>query len=103
MSQKRELGPVGSRVLFENEWVRVWEIEVAPGDTLAMHHHTLSYVTVSLDEADLEAREDNGTVRRNHRVLGDIQVTDVGKGQIHELQNVGQTHYRNRLIEFKKT
>ena len=94
--------PVASRVLFENEWVRVWELEVGPGETFPLHHHRLNYVTISLAEADLEAHEKDGTVHKNHRGVGDIQVTDVRDGQIHELRNVGTTQYKNRLIEFKK-
>ena len=34
-------GPKGTRILFENDQVRVWEIELAPGQTLPMHHHDL--------------------------------------------------------------
>ncbi len=101
MSHQFDDQPVGSRVLFENEWVRVWEIEVEPGQTLAMHNHQLNYVTVALDEGDVEVQELNGTLHRNHRRPGDIQVTEVGSGQIHELRNLGQHVYRNRLVEFK--
>ncbi len=101
MSQQHDQPGVGSRVLYENEWVRVWELELGPGETFPRHHHTLKYVTVALGEADLEAHEIDGTVHRNHRTLGDIQVTDVAAGQIHELRNVGKTAYRNRIIEFK--
>ncbi len=101
MTESESLHLVGNQVLFEDEQVRIWEIEVAPGETLPLHHHGLDYVTVSLTEADLEAHEADGTVRRNHRVPGDVQVTTVGDGQRHELRNVGTTVYRNRLIEFK--
>jgi hypothetical protein len=101
MTQTESLLPVGDRVMFEDEQVRVWEIEVQPGGRLPLHHHGLDYVTISLTEADLEAHEADGTVRRNHRVPGDVQVTTVGGGQRHELRNVGSTVYRNRLIEFK--
>ena len=39
-----QYGSVGTRVLLENERVRVWEIELQPGETLAMHHHDLGLV-----------------------------------------------------------
>ena len=30
---ERELGGVGTKVLFENENVRVWEMDLAPGES----------------------------------------------------------------------
>jgi hypothetical protein len=101
MTQQDASHAVGSQVLYEDDKVRVWELVVGPGETFPFHHHALDYVTISLDEADLEAHEADGTVRRNHRVPGDVQLTRVGHGQQHELRNVGSTVYRNRIVEFK--
>jgi beta-alanine degradation protein BauB len=102
MTQHEATQPIGSRVLFEDDRVRVWELVVGPGEAFPAHHHSLDYVTISLDDADLEAHEADGTVRRNHRLPGDIQYTRVGGGQQHELRNVGSTVYRNRIVEFKQ-
>jgi quercetin dioxygenase-like cupin family protein len=102
MSSKEALNPVGSKILFEDDQVRVWEAEVAPGETLPIHFHDLDYVTVTLTEGDVEVYEADGTVRRGHRVPGDVQVTKVGSGQTHVLKNVGTGPYRNRIIELKQ-
>lgn len=102
MTQDETLHPVGSKILFEDEKVRVWEAEVAPGETLPIHFHDLDYVTVTLTEGDVEVYEADGTVRRGHRVPGDVQVTKVGSGQKHVLKNVGTAPYRNRIIELKQ-
>ena len=102
MTQQESLQPIGSQVLFEDDRVRVWELVVGPGETFPWHLHDHDYITVSLTEADLEAHEADGTIRRNHRGPGDIQLTRVGSGQAHELRNVGSTPYRNRIIEFKE-
>jgi beta-alanine degradation protein BauB len=101
MTQAHFSQPVGSKVLFEDDRVRVWELEVAPGETFPMHFHGLDYVTVSLTEADVEARGPDGSVRGGHRLPGDVQVSHVGAGDSHELRNVGTTVYRNRIVEFK--
>ena len=101
MTQQTASDQVGSRVVFEDDRVRVWELEVGPGETFPLHHHALDYITVSLDEAELEAHEADGSVRRNHRLPGDVLLTRVGGGQNHELRNVGTTAYRNRIVEFK--
>src|SRR3712207_793332 len=101
MAEDQPMNPVGSRILFEDDQVRIWEAEVAPGETLPIHFHDLDYVTVALTEGDVEVFEADGTVRRGHRVPGDVQVTRVGSGQRHVLKNVGTTTYRNRIIELK--
>ena len=44
----KALGPIGIRVLFENDAVRVWAVEVEPGDKQPMHRHFLPYVIVPL-------------------------------------------------------
>jgi hypothetical protein len=36
-------GHVGSRLLSQNERVRVWEIRLAPGDRFHAHRHVLDY------------------------------------------------------------
>ena len=100
-AQEAPSHPIGSRVLYEDDRLRVWELEVEPGDTFPQHHHMLDYVTVALDEGHLEVLDADGSIVRNHRKVGDIQVTRVGQGQIHALRNVGTTRYRNRIIEFK--
>lgn len=102
MAHDETLHPVGSSILFEDDQVRIWEAEVAPGETLPIHVHDLDYVTVALTEGDVEVSEADGTVRRGHRVPGDVQVTKVGSGQKHVLKNVGSGPYRNRIIELKQ-
>src|SRR3954468_9826145 len=67
MADDAASNPVGSKVLFEDDNVRVWEADVAPGDTLPIHFHDLDYVTVALTEGDVEVYEADGTVRTGHR------------------------------------
>lgn len=102
MAQERPTNPVGSKILYEDDVVRIWDATVEPGGTLPVHFHDLDYVTVTLTEGDVEAHEADGTVRAGHRVVGDIQVTKVGTGQEHVLKNTGTTPYRNRIIELKQ-
>ena len=48
VSNERKLGDVGTRVLFENERVRIWELDLAPGERSATHRHELDYVIVQI-------------------------------------------------------
>ena len=43
------LGDVASRLLFENERVRIWELDLAPGERSATHRHDLDYVIVQIE------------------------------------------------------
>ena len=39
--QTGEYGPVATRMIFDNDDVRVWEMDLAPGAVCGLHHHTL--------------------------------------------------------------
>jgi hypothetical protein len=45
---------IATRSLFENQDVRVWEMDVAPGDTFGLHHHTNDYVLYITSGANLK-------------------------------------------------
>jgi hypothetical protein len=45
----RTLGDVATGCLFENDRVRVWEMDLAPGERSATHRHDLDYVLVQLE------------------------------------------------------
>ena len=38
------IGPPATRVLFENDDVKIWMIDVAPGETYPHHYHDYDYV-----------------------------------------------------------
>ena len=38
-----ELGGVGTRVIFEDDRVRIWELRLEPGEHSALHHHDHDY------------------------------------------------------------
>jgi len=49
MSDRRVLGGVGTKVLMENDRVRIWEMRLAPGQDSEVHRHDLDYVLVQID------------------------------------------------------
>ena len=51
----RELGDVATRLLFENERVKVWEVDLAPGASSAPHRHELEYFFVVLEGESIDA------------------------------------------------
>jgi quercetin dioxygenase-like cupin family protein len=93
-------GPIGTRILFENEYTRVWEVVLEPGERQRLHHHELPYLVIPIEGGRGRITAEDGSVRLTDEHPGDV-VFQPG-GQIHELENIGETRYRNRLVEFKR-
>jgi quercetin dioxygenase-like cupin family protein len=93
------LGPIGNRVIFENDFVRVWELAVEPGRSKGLHRHDLPYVIVPLTEGKIEIESIDGRVYRPDEKVGEAIWRDAG--EIHDLKNLGDTTYRNVLVEIK--
>ncbi len=100
MQSKEEYGPVGSRILFENELVRVWEVSVEPGEQLPLHHHILPYLVVTIEPTHVRVIEHDGQIYEPMDNPGSITFREAG--QIHELHNLSTKRYVNRVIEIKQ-
>ena len=100
MKPDEQYGPVGSRLLFENDLVRVWEVSLEPGGRLPFHHHTLPYLVVTIEAAPVRVVEHDGQTYEPDDEQGSVTFRDAG--QIHELQNISTRRYVNRLIEIKQ-
>ena len=103
---ERKLGDVATRKVFENERVRVWEMDLAPGASSDVHEHELDYVLVQLEgdkiagifEPDTHGSYPPGTVE------GDVApgaAIYIEKGGIEYAKNTGTQRYREILIELK--
>ena len=100
MKPDEQYGPVGSRILFENDLVRVWEISLEPGEYLPQHFHTLPYLVITIEAAHIRVVEHDGQVYDPTDAIGDVTFREAG--QIHELRNLSPRRYVNRLIEIKQ-
>ena len=45
---QRQLGDVGTGLLFENDRVRVWQVRLAPGEQGAVHQHELDHLLIQV-------------------------------------------------------
>ena len=90
----------GTAPLFENEWVRVWEIVLEPGERLDFHQHALPYCFVVIEPSQMRGTNLAGQVVESDQKPGDVVFRE--PGEIHDLVNVGTTRYVNRVIEWKK-
>ena len=109
-------GDVGSRKVFEDDDVIVWEFELGPGETTPCHTHEHDYVWYVLEGTTLEVFDkDNQYLGAFDaptgaifplRLEGDELVTTDDKGirapATHAARNGGPTRYREILVESKK-
>ncbi|HUY25960.1 MAG TPA: hypothetical protein VMV27_00955 [Candidatus Binataceae bacterium] len=104
-AQTETLGPVATRTLFENDDVRVWEMDLAPGEVCGLHHHTLDYVLFILSSASVGAlRQGENPAGGKPRgfPLHSRAVYFVPAGGIESAHNVGATRFYEALIELKR-
>ncbi|MGH7780236.1 MAG: hypothetical protein ACREQR_10460 [Candidatus Binataceae bacterium] len=104
-AHSEELGPVASRTLFENDDVRVWEMDLQPGEVCGLHHHTLDYVLFILSGASVGAlrRGENPPGGKPRGLPLQARATYfVPAGGIESAHNVGTTRFLEALIELKR-
>lgn len=94
------LGPIGDRVLFENELIRVWILRLDPGEKQVWHRHHLPYLIVPLTPGKSHIEFRDGTVFvPEEETVGMVLWRE--PGEIHELTNTADWEYANILVELK--
>ena len=92
--------PIGTELIYEDERIRVWRIELAPGEVAGFHTHLLDYTTVVVDGDRVDRPNADGTV----------DTISVKPGQLmrwydgpvgHSLKNAGTRPFRNVIVELK--
>ena len=66
------LGPIGTKVLFENEYIRAWSVELGPKGHQPLHDHDHPYLIVPLSEGKSFMRWEDGRERQLVDVLGEV-------------------------------
>lgn len=91
---------VGTRVLFENDRVRVWDLDLGPGDRVPFHRHATPYFFVCVDAGRAISRFPDGNAMTLDYAEGATWFDEVDHGpEIHDLENVGDTRLRFTTIE----
>jgi hypothetical protein len=102
-------GEVGTKKLFENDRVVVWEMRLAPGEKERIHEHTNDYLMVQITgdrvAADFEP-ECKGTWAEfaGQRLEGDVangNVLFAEKGGVEAAVNVGNETFYEIIVELK--
>ena len=96
---------VGTRLLFENAQVRVWDLALDPGESLEKHIHHLPYFFVVesgglIRFADPDAPEDYQDIQFSDDEVTWVAVGPGGKID-NRLTNIGTKRHRNYVVELK--
>ena len=96
---------MGDTVVFENDRVRIWELNLPPGADSNVHQHELDYVLVILggDRVAAVQEPDSGS---SFPPYFEADVTPgsavfVERGGIEIARNVGDEPYHEFIIELK--
>lgn len=106
---------VGSKVVFEDDKIKVWEFALEPGEKTPLHTHELEYIFYVLEGSTLKVFDaDDKDIGDLKLKDGDVVALHLDKDELvlrddpshrvpvtHSAQNVGPTRYREVLIETK--
>ena len=102
---ERVLGPMGDRVVFENDRVRIWELVLPPGGDSNIHEHELDYILVILggDRVAAVQEPDSKSALPPYFEAEVVpgQAVYVERGGIEIARNVGAEPYTEIIIELK--
>lgn len=103
-----ELGPIATKILYEDDEVRIWDQRLSPGEATAEHHHANDYALVDVDGEQVEVFPVEGAPNP-HGMPAEgfsLPVTPrscfaVPGGSTEVARNSGARPYRAILVEFK--
>jgi len=102
---ERGLGDVGTKLIFENERVRVWQVRLAPGEQGAVHRHELDHLLVQIsgDRIAVVPEPDSQGPYRQYLEADVVPgaVVHVTRGGVEAARNVGSKPYLEVVVELK--
>jgi quercetin dioxygenase-like cupin family protein len=92
------MADVGTKVLFENDRVRVWEFTLQPGEATGAHTHGNAYFFYPIEGGTLEVTRASGVTRATLEA-GKVYFREAG--DTHDAKNVDDHRYHEILVELK--
>jgi beta-alanine degradation protein BauB len=91
---------VGTRLLLENDRVRIWDLDLPPGERLPFHRHAVPYFFVCVDGGRAVSRFPDGNAITMDYDEGFTWFDEMaGEPEVHDLENVGDTRLRFTTVE----
>lgn len=96
-------GCVGQRLVSETEAVRVWMIDLVPGERVSFHRHVLDYFWTATSAGRSRSVYANGDVAETVYRKGDTRHYSFGPGEfmLHDLENSGDDRLSFVTTELK--
>jgi len=92
------MAEVGTKLVFENERVKIWEFTLRPGESIEAHKHDHDYFFYPLEGGTLEVTRATGVTRAT---LEAGKVYYRSGGDTHAAKNVDDHRYHEILVELK--
>lgn len=105
MADERVFGDIATRLLFENDRVRIWEMRLPPGERGPVHRHEYDHVLVQIsgDRMAVAPEPDTRSIYKEY-LEADVFPGNyffVEKGGIETAVNVGKKEFHEIVIELK--
>jgi hypothetical protein len=105
MADNRVFGGVGTKLLFENDRVKVWEMALEPGEESAVHRHDLDYVMVQVDGDRMAGvSEPDSQGPYPGYIEGEVSpgnALSAKRGGVEVARNVGKKAFYEIIVELK--
>ena len=107
MADTRQFGDIATKLLMENDRVRIWEMRLEPGEKSDLHRHENDYIMIQIagDKMAADFEPDSGGPWGSlGRVEGDISPGNViyaERGGIETAVNVGNETFYEIVVELK--
>ncbi len=98
--EEKTLGDVANRLLFENEHVKVWEMNLQPGEASDFHEHTRPYLMCVVQGSSIDADFEGGESLKIPVEPGTVFYVQPGARET--AVNRSDVQFREILIELKK-
>ena len=93
------LGNVGTRLVLENERVKIWEMILEPGAASDLHEHTMDYCLCIVEGSSVDADPPDGDSFRVAVKSGDVFY--VPRGGAERAVNRSGERFREIIVELK--
>ena len=98
--------PIGTKLLLEDDIVKIWEFKLDPGHSCPFHVHRLPYLFLNLAVSRTEALlEDGNTDGSQPRMQEKDELTFVRSEFLgkHGVRNVGDAVFQQFIVEMKRS
>jgi hypothetical protein len=97
--EKEAYGNVGTRLLIENDRVKIWEMVLEPGEASDLHEHTLDYCLCIVEGSSIDADPPDKPSFRTAVAPG--QIFYVARGGTERAVNRSGERFREIIVELK--